>query len=120
MDNAKNFHEGREKIIEGFKKGIFLLKSDDESKKQQTSTKFNELNECIIKKEADMSKEIFKNYFNFQKPFKMLKILYNLNDREKNKKLVNVIEIGLSDFKDVIENMTEKEKEIEKPHEISK
>ena len=34
LDNAKNFYEGTEKIIEGFKKGIFPLKSDDEFKKQ--------------------------------------------------------------------------------------
>ena len=77
MDNAKNFYKGREKIIEGFKKGIFPLKSDDESKKQQTSKNFNELNEYISKKEAYIDNEIFKNYFNFQKPSVMLKSLYD-------------------------------------------
>ena len=41
LDNAKNFYEERKKIIGGFKKGVFPLKSDD-SKKQQTSKKFNE------------------------------------------------------------------------------
>ena len=41
LDNAKNFHEGRKKIIEGIKKGIFLLKSNDEFEEQQTSKKFN-------------------------------------------------------------------------------
>ena len=46
----------------------------------------------------------------------MLKSLYNLNDREKHKQLVSVIKSRLSDFKDDIENMTEKKKEIEKPH----
>ena len=30
LDNAKNFYEGREKIIEGFKNGIFPLNYDDE------------------------------------------------------------------------------------------
>ena len=29
LDNAKNFYEGREKIIKGFKNGIFLLNHDD-------------------------------------------------------------------------------------------
>ena len=33
-DNAKNVYEGRKKIIEFFKKGIFLLKSVDEFKEQ--------------------------------------------------------------------------------------
>ena len=43
LDNAKNFHKGREKIIEGFKNGIFLLKHEDEfEEEQQTSKKFNE------------------------------------------------------------------------------
>ena len=41
LDNAKNFYEGRKKIIEGIKKGIFLLKSDDEFEEQQTSKKFS-------------------------------------------------------------------------------
>ena len=48
----------------------------------------------------------------------MLKTLYDLNDREKNKKLVNVIESGLKDFKYEIKKMTEDEIKIEKPHEI--
>ena len=30
LNNAKNFYKGREKIIDGFKEGIFLLKSDDD------------------------------------------------------------------------------------------
>ena len=29
LDNAKNFYKGREKIIEGFKNGIFPLKYED-------------------------------------------------------------------------------------------
>ena len=76
------------------------------------------MNERIIKEIEDMDKEIFKIIFNFQKPSVMLKYFYNLNDREKNKKLVNVIESGLSDFKNEIEKMTEKQEEIVKPHEI--
>ena len=31
LSNAKNFYEGREKIINGFKEGIFTIKSDDET-----------------------------------------------------------------------------------------
>ena len=30
LDNAKNFYEGRKKIIESFKEEIFPLKSDNE------------------------------------------------------------------------------------------
>ena len=30
LGNAKNFYKVREKTVEGFREGIFLLKSDDE------------------------------------------------------------------------------------------
>ena len=34
LDNAKNFYKGREKIIEGFKNGIFPLKYEDAFEEQ--------------------------------------------------------------------------------------
>ena len=48
----------------------------------------------------------------------MLKDLYRINDKYKNKDLVNVIKSGLTDLKYETENMSEEEKEIEKPNEI--
>ena len=75
----KTFIREEKKLLKASKKEY----SDDESKKQQTSKNFNELNEYISKKEAYIDNEIFKNYFNFQKPSVMLKSLYDLNDREK-------------------------------------
>ena len=48
----------------------------------------------------------------------MLKDLYGTNDKYKNKDLVNVIKSGLTDLRNEIENMSEEEKEIEKPNEI--
>ena len=47
----------------------------------------------------------------------MLKTVYTTN-KKKNNDLVIVIESGLSDLKKEIENMSEKEKEAEKPNEI--
>ena len=44
----------------------------------------------------------------------MLKSLYRKNDKKTNSKLVNMVKNGLSDLKNEIENMGEKEKEIEK------
>ena len=81
--NAKNFYKRRKKIIEGFKKGIFPLKSDDESPKKPTKVDMKEFNELIIKKEKDIDKEIFKKYLGFQTPSILLKNLYNLNDEAK-------------------------------------
>ena len=132
MNNAKNFYNGREKIIEGFKNGIFPLKSDDEFEEQQTSKKsnkkeppikptkidVNKLNELIIKKETGINRELFKNYFGFQVPTAMLKNLYKLNDRNKSNLLVNTIKSGLRDLKNEIKKMSEDEIKIEKPYEI--
>ena len=94
--NAKKLLQGEKNIIEGFKKGIFPLKSDDESKKfnEKESPKkvdVKEFNELIIKKEKGIDKEIFKKYLDFQTQSALLKNLYNLNDKAKNNDLVNVI-----------------------------
>ena len=50
----------------------------------------------------------------------MLKNLYKSNHKKKNKKLVSVINSGLKDLEDEIEDMSEKERENEKPDEIVK
>ena len=49
----------------------------------------------------------------------MLKSVYKTNDKKENGKLVNIIKSGLSDFKNEFEDMSEEEKEIEKPNEIT-
>ena len=48
----------------------------------------------------------------------MSKGLYTTNYKNKNNDLVIMIKSGLSYLKKVIENMSEEEKEIEKPNEI--
>ena len=50
----------------------------------------------------------------------MLKNLYKTNHKKKNKKLASVINSGLKDLEDEIEDMSEKERENEKPDEIVK
>ena len=47
-----------------------------------------------------------------------VKALHTTNDKKKNSKLVNAIKSGLSDIRNEVENMGEKEKETEKPSEI--
>ena len=49
----------------------------------------------------------------------MLKSLYKANVKYKNQDLVNVITIGLSDLKNETEDMSEEDKEMEKPGEIT-
>ena len=48
----------------------------------------------------------------------MLKSVYKTNDKKNNNKLVNIIKSGLSDLKNEIEDMSEEEKENEKPSQI--
>ena len=77
-------------------------------------------NEWINKEETDINKELFKEHFNFQRPSDMLKYLHQANDRGKNDKLVSVIISGLEDLKKKIREMSDEEREIEKPEKIVK
>ena len=45
----------------------------------------------------------------------MFKDLYQINDKEKNNELVNVINSGLKDLTEEIKKISNKEKEIEEP-----
>ena len=106
--------------------------SEEEEKEQRISKKPDEkeplknpakddvskFNEWVNKKETGINYELFKKYFKFQRPSDMLKDLYITNDKYKNNKLVNIIKSGLSDFKNEIEDMSEEEKENEKPSQI--
>ena len=50
----------------------------------------------------------------------MLKNLYKTNDKKKNNELVSVINSGLKDIKEEIKDMSEEERENEKPDKIIK
>ena len=57
-------------------------------------------------------------HFNFQNLGDMLKNLYQINDKEKKNRLVNVINSGLKDLKEEIKEMSEEERKIEEPDKI--
>ena len=100
----------------------------EEEKEQHTSKKeplkksieedASDFNEWVNKKEANIDSEIFGKHFKFQRPSNMFKLLYKANNKKKNIKLENMIKSGLSDLKNIIENMGDEEKENEKPREI--
>ena len=121
----KTFYKGRKKIIEGFKKGIFLLKSDGEFE-QQTSEESGAttFNEWVKIKESDINKELFKDFFTFEKlskmesPSDMLQYLQMAKDRKENTKLVKSFNKALKGLEEEIENMSEEEKESKKPDKI--
>ena len=80
----------------------------------------NKFNERINKQETDINLELFKKHFNFQRPSDIFNYLNNINDIEKNSKLVNVIISGLKDLKKEIKKMSEEERKTEKPDKILK
>ena len=124
VDNASKFYEGREKIIEGFKSGVFSFYYDrdyekrmkyEKEEEEETVTDINEFKKYFREKETKINKELFKNNFPFQAPSALLKDQYKINDKEQISKLVNVINSGLKDLKEEIKKMLKKEKEIEEP-----
>ena len=76
------------------------------------------MNEQIIKEETEINEELFKKHFYFQTLTAMLKYSYNLNDRNKNNKLVDIIKSGLSDLENEIKKMSEDEIKNEKSYKI--
>ena len=130
LNNAKNFYEGREKIIEGFKNEIFSLyyhelyeyqMKEEEEEKKQDKKPFtpNEVIEWMINKEdAHVNNEVFEKYFKLQKSGLMYKVVLRTNDKKKNNELVNIFNSALKDLKEEIKNMPKEEIENENPDEI--
>ena len=132
VDNASKFYKGREKIIEGFKNGVFPFyydrehekrmkyeeEKEQEEKQKPTKDDLIALNKHIIDEETNINEEVFKKYFNFQRPSDMLMYLNKTNDKEKNNELVSLINSGLKDLKEEIKKMSKAEIDIEKPDKI--
>ena len=90
----------------------------EEPPKKLTKTDLSEFNKWVNKKETGINRELFQKHFKFQRSGDMLKTLYTINDKKKNNNLVNMINSRSGDLKNEIENISEEEKEIEKPNEI--
>ena len=61
---------------------------------------------------------MLENYFSFVAPTALTKTLYEIKNRKKNDKLVNVIKSGLIYLKDEIKKMSKDEKEAKKTDKI--
>ena len=90
------------------------------AKKEEEEIDLNEFNEWINKEETGINNELFKKHFKIQRSSDMFKLLYETNDKEKNSKLVSVINSGLKDLKDNIKEVSKEEWKIEKPNKIVK
>ena len=89
---------------------------EQEEKQKPTKDDLITLNKHI--KETNINEEVFKKYFNFQKPSDMLMLLNTIKDKTKNNDLVNIINSGLKDLKENIKKMSKEEIKIEKPKSI--
>ena len=108
VDNVENFYKGREKIIEGFKNGVFPVyygnqeefsededdqedeedeREEQEEQEEQKLMKYDykTLIKQIADEEKDINKELFKKYFKAQMSSDMLVFLKRTNDTEKKK-----------------------------------
>ena len=72
----------------------------------------NEISKYIAEEETNIIKELFKRHFNFERPSDIFNSLSNINDIEKNNKLVDMIISGLKDLKKGIKEMSQEEREI--------
>ena len=74
---------------------------EQEEKQETTKDDLITLNKHIIDKETNINEEVFKKYFNFQRPSDMVILLNTTKDKTKND-LVNIINSGLKDLKEEI------------------
>ena len=101
LNNAKNLYEMREKIIEGFRDGIFLSNYDDnddefeEAKQEEKEEKnirnkngfidYDKLMKLIYLKERDISNELVKTHFFVQDLGDLLKRMKKLKNNPEKK-----------------------------------
>ena len=144
LDMRKDIIDLFEKGAFLYRGNVFKTTEEQEEKQKETITDIDEFSKYIAEKETDINEELFKRYFGFQKPsdifnslidknineelFKryfgfqkpsdIFNSLTDANDREKNNKLADSIIGVLKNLKKEINEMSEKERKIEKPDKI--
>ena len=128
LNNAKKFYKGREKIIEGFKNISIILwwrrrttrtRHEEEENKIRDENgliDYKRLERLIFLKSRNLNNDSVGRHFQVQDLVSLLKKLKkSKNTPERNNILVNSINSELRDLKGKIEDMSEQEKETEKP-----
>ena len=90
----------------------------EEKQNKKTIDADKYIERMIDREDAHVNQEIFQKYFKIQKPSLMCKVLRTANDKERDSNLVDMFSSALKNLKEETKNMTEEEKEIEKPDEI--
>ena len=105
------FHE-KENIVDLFRKVIFPYKSNVFKTKEEKSEKkkleklkddYNKFFKYIQDESTGINYNLFEDYFRFSVARALAKELYKIKNKNKNDKLVNVINSGLIDLKNKIE-----------------
>ena len=110
--------DARNEIINLFKKGIFPYKDStfktkkEESEEELKEERVKEVIESIENESKGINYDLFKKHFNFAVPSGLVKQLYEIKNKNKNDKLVNVIKSRLIDLKGKINKMSEDEKKL--------
>ena len=131
LSNAKYFYKGREKIIEGFKNGIFPLNYNEEEGQTRYEEEENNirnknglidykrLERLIDLKNKGTNDKLVWKYFQVQDLGALLEKLKKSKSNTKRSYIqVALIKNGLTDLKEEIKDMSEQEKETENPNEI--
>ena len=92
-------------------KVIYLKQKKKNEKKNQKKEESKNLSN-ILRINQRTNYDLFKDYFKFVVPSALVKKLYEIKNKKKKKKLVNVIKSGLSDLKDRIKEMSDDEKKL--------
>ena len=124
LGNVRTFYKWREKIIEGFKNGIFPFQPADRRLEDKDENDIRPINglidyeklyRLISLKGRDANDDLFREYFKYQDPSNILKV-WATQKTKRNEIQVNLLKNALTDFKNKIENMSENE--FEQPNKI--
>ena len=87
------------------------------NKKEQARINLKEFRDSILYKEMGINSELFREYFNLQRPSFMLESLINTDNKKENG-LANKIRSNLKDLEEGLEEITDYQRIIEKPNKI--
>ena len=110
----------RKDIISFFEKGTFPYKgnvfkikeekseekSEDESEEESEEKRVQKFKEYIENEPKDINYDLLKDYFKFVVPSALVKKLYEIKNKNKKNKSVNVIKSELSDLKSANSNLS--------------
>ena len=110
----KKLFNARDEIINLFKKVIFLYKYNvfktKEKEELEEELDKNKFSKDIENKSEGINYDLFEKHFNNLVPTVLAKKLFEIKNKNKNIKFVDVIKSEIIDLKNKIEKMSKEEK----------